>query len=260
MGDGQRHHFTDLPYQLPIRCLSGYWRKGIRKETDSDYAGRPRTQWAQQTKLGDVQVFVASPSDVAAERDALSHVIDGLRDGLAKRLGLTLTLQRWEAVPPDIGRPQEVLMRYFADEPFDIFVGILWTRFGSPRRSYSGRERDSLSSGTHEEFMHALRARKHGGAWPLIAVYQCTRGPKDWRTLDLVQAGLVKDFFKEFEAGGKHPGIKKDYDSVDEFERRVRGELEQALWKYALANGITSIGAATSRLQRPRTGVHNSQN
>jgi hypothetical protein len=43
-----------------------------------------------------LRVVVASPSDVQAERDALSGVVDELNHGIARDRGLQLSITRWE--------------------------------------------------------------------------------------------------------------------------------------------------------------------
>ena len=81
-----------------------------------------------------IRVFVASPGDVQRERDSLLGVINELNralDSLAPRAGLRLELARWETdAYPEMGRPQAVINRQIA--PYDIFIGILWKRFGTP--------------------------------------------------------------------------------------------------------------------------------
>jgi len=81
-----------------------------------------------------VRIFVASPGDVSEERARLARVVESMnRTGnVAERLGLTLELLRWEThVAPDVGRPQQVVFDQLDPHEWDIFVGILWMRFGT---------------------------------------------------------------------------------------------------------------------------------
>ena len=112
------------------------------------------------------RVFVASPGDVAAERDALSKLVAELNQtisAVAPEKGLTLEIVRWEThAYPAPGRPQAVINDQLHD--FDIFVGIMWTRFGTP----SGK----AQSGTEEEFDLAYTNwREHGR--PHLMFYFC---------------------------------------------------------------------------------------
>jgi hypothetical protein len=98
-----------------------------------------------------VRVFVASPSDVIAEREAMAGVINELNTVLhafSPDAAVVLELVRWETHTfPTIGRPQGIINDQ-VDE-YDIFVGIMWKRFGSST--------GVAGSGTEEEFRIALR-------------------------------------------------------------------------------------------------------
>ena len=94
-----------------------------------------------------MRVFIASPGDVAEERDIASHVVGELNRVFAGSLGVELEAVRWEThASPDVGvDAQDVVTRQIGD--FDVLVGIMWRRFGTPTR----RSR----SGTGEEFERA---------------------------------------------------------------------------------------------------------
>ena len=81
-----------------------------------------------------LRIFVASPGDVAEERRRLKKVVDELNqpNDLADQLGLTLQLLDWRQVVPDLGRPEGIILKQLPVENWDIFVGMLWLRFGTP--------------------------------------------------------------------------------------------------------------------------------
>ena len=94
-----------------------------------------------------IRIFVASPSDVARERDQLARVVEELNltiPAIAPEKKVVLELVRWEThVYPAIGpEPQRVVNEQIGD--YDIFVGILWKRMGTPTAT--------AASGTEEEF------------------------------------------------------------------------------------------------------------
>src|SRR6266850_1498313 len=95
------------------------------------------------------RVFVASPSDVRVERDSMPSVINELNhtlEALVPHAASRLELVRWETHSfPGMGRPQGLINEQIGE--FDIFVGILWQRFGTP----TGK----ADSGTEEEFRRA---------------------------------------------------------------------------------------------------------
>ncbi len=105
-----------------------------------------------------LRIFVSSPSDVAEERAVLSEVVDMLNDVDGRERGLRLELFRWEdRVVPRLGPdPQAVVDAQM--EPYDIYLGIMATRFGTPTERYG--------SGTEHELRAALdRWAEVGEPW-----------------------------------------------------------------------------------------------
>lgn len=109
-----------------------------------------------------VQVFAASPSDVKEERDLLETTIEELNATWSNSLGVTFELVRWEThTYPAFGSdPQAVINNQISDE-YDIFIGILWSRFGTPT--------PRAPSGTAEEFERAVTRIKNGS--PDVMIY-----------------------------------------------------------------------------------------
>jgi hypothetical protein len=99
--------------------------------------------------LQDLRIFVASPGDVSEERQSLANVVNELNQTHGTPLGYRLELVQWQThVAPGAGRPQQVINEQIGS--YDIFVGIMWRRFGTS----SGM----AGSGTEEEFRIAYRA------------------------------------------------------------------------------------------------------
>src|SRR5215510_2457752 len=98
-----------------------------------------------------MRVFVASPNDVAEERETLAKLLADINDVLAylaPEKGLTLELVRYETHSyPDIGSPQDVINREIPVD-YDIFIGIMWKHAGTPT--------STAASGTIEEFNRAV--------------------------------------------------------------------------------------------------------
>ncbi|MBN1762190.1 MAG: DUF4062 domain-containing protein [Methanomicrobia archaeon] len=113
-------------------------------------------------KLQNVRIFVASPGDVAEEREQLRKVADKLNHSITHELGFNLEVVGWEThVIPEMGdRPQAIINKQI--DPYDVFVGIMWKRFGTPT--------GEAESGTEEEFNIAFECRKKFGI-PCIMFY-----------------------------------------------------------------------------------------
>src|ERR1035437_8012018 len=117
-----------------------------------------------------IRVFVASPGDVAEERGRLTNVVGRLNEQLAEHLGVRLELKEWRQVAPGMGRPEDVILDQLPVETWDVFIGLLWLRFGMPpRRNRAGEDHDS---GTEEEFRLAYCAQKES-ARPRSLSYRC---------------------------------------------------------------------------------------
>jgi hypothetical protein len=99
------------------------------------------------------RILIASPSDVAEEREAAVKVIQDWNDLHSASRQITLLPLRWEThTAPEYGtRPQEVVNRMVVDD-CDLVVGIFWTRIGSPT--------GVADSGTLEEIERVGKAQK----------------------------------------------------------------------------------------------------
>ena len=95
-----------------------------------------------------ITLFVGSPDDVNDERNSVERVTRELNDLWGPVLDIRLELVRWEshAVPGFGADPQEVINQVIPDD-YEVFIGIMWTRFGSPT--------NRAESGTEEEFVTA---------------------------------------------------------------------------------------------------------
>jgi hypothetical protein len=174
-----------------------------------------------------VRIFIASPGDVTAERDRLRKVIEELDRMLGDELEVFLRTLDWRDIPPEMGRPQQVIFNQLSPETWDIFVGILWHRFGTPPGASNLATGEPFSAGTEEEFTQAYQLWKVRGR-PRILIYRSARAVRPDK-LDPEQFGKVDAFFKAFSADGAHPGLVKSFKSTTDFERNVRQDLGNIL-------------------------------
>jgi hypothetical protein len=108
--------------------------------------------WVMPRNLQQLRIFLASPSDVQPERLRVEKVVREMNLTLSNQ-GLQLELLRWETHTfPDFGEyPQTVIQDQIGSD-YDIFVGVLWSRIGTPTPRYP--------SGTLEEFDTAYQNGK----------------------------------------------------------------------------------------------------
>ena len=187
-----------------------------------------------------VRVFVGSPSDVSEERDALAKLIAELNltiSFVAPEKEVSLELVRWEThAIPSAGRPQASINEQIGE--YDIFVGIMWTRFGTP----SG----AAESGTEEEYNLAYEAwRQHGR--PQIMFYFCQApSPPPQSSAQAEQLLRVVSFRQKL----SEKALVWQYRNHSDFADTVRPHLLKMLRKATVADTPAYQAAMISPLAR----------
>jgi hypothetical protein len=185
-----------------------------------------------------IRVFVASPSDVKKERDAIKLVVEELNRTIGRELGMRLECLQWEDhVAPLMGRPEEVILEQIGLNQWDIFIGVLWLRFGTPTGGINTTSGEPYLSGTEEEFTLAYQSWKEKGK-PQILMYQCTKPPNSMADINVDQLSRLSSFFNRFRHDKEHPGLIRSYQELNDFERRVREDLIYALRQVTPAQTI----------------------
>jgi hypothetical protein len=157
------------------------------------------------------RLLIASPGDVAAERDGLSRVISELNQAHGKARGYVIEPLRWEThAAPSGGRPQAVINNQLG--AYDIFVGIMWRRFGTPT--------GMAGSGTEEEYRGAYRRWEKNNLMPLMFYFsQRPFMPRQIEEVDQVRQVLL--FRHELE----RKALIWDYTGPDAFVEDIRKHL-----------------------------------
>jgi hypothetical protein len=122
---------------------------------------------------------------------------------------------------------QEIIFSQLNPEAWDIFIGILWTRFGSPS-GILDRETHRELTGTEAEILKVIDIRKAHGR-PRVLIYRSMRAPASLKDVEGAQLEAIERFFKDCEASGRHPALVKLYEQPDEFERLVSEHLRKEL-------------------------------
>lgn len=160
-----------------------------------------------------LRIFVASPGDVHEERQIVVLVVDELRRILGSIRDVELEAVKWETHAwPGVGDDAQDVINHEIGE-FDIFVGIMWRRFGTPTKR--------ASSGTGEEFDRAYNSFQEHGR-PNIMFYFRTTPFYTTNSTELAQFGKVVRFRKKLTRGGV---LFWEYETPLEFERFVREHL-----------------------------------
>lgn len=185
---------------------------------------------AEHSSVRKVRIFVASPSDMKSERDRVGKVVSRLNHSTARQLGLVLEFTDWSTyVRPSMGdRPEGVILQQLGVDTWDVFIGLLWLRFGSATGASDPVSRTPYASGTQEEFALAYRSWRDTGR-PSIMMYRCERVPPNLRDINAGQLQQVEAFFSAFEAEKPTPGLFQTFREAEELEEQLHLHLTALL-------------------------------
>ena len=186
---------------------------------------------AKECNYRKIRIFVALPGDLVTELQRLAIVVDRLNRGIADHFHFILEMNNWHQVVPGMGRPEDVILNQLPVEKWDILIGILWKRFGTPTGGVDSKSGEKFESGTEEEFKLAYESWKKTGK-PHIMFYQCKRIPDSIDDIDPDQLKRVNNFFAQFAADGKHSGLYKWYRTIEDFEKLLHDDLTKLLIEY----------------------------
>lgn len=159
--------------------------------------------------------FISSPGDVTAERKIAPRIISELNSVYVQATGHILWPLMWETMSGGLGEdPQAVINRQTPD--YDIFVGIVWSRFGTPTRR--------AGSGTEEEFDRALALHVSGARNVDFMVFVKTADLP--HGVDGEQLKNVRAFIEKLQATGI---LYHTFRDNSEFEGLLRQHMLQYL-------------------------------
>lgn len=158
------------------------------------------------------KIFLASPGDTDAERLAAEEVVEEINKSIGSRDNFRLELLKWENdTYPSVGEDgQDVINKQIGSE-YQIFVGIMWKKFGSPTKR--------AGSGTEDEFNLAYKRYTSKKDIQIMFYFNSSPIPQD---ADLVQFQKVREFKKKIEDLGAY---HKPFDSTKDFEKKLRMDL-----------------------------------
>jgi len=161
-----------------------------------------------------IKLFVSSPSDVLAERNIVEDTVQQINKNEGLEKSFNINIYRWENdFKPEWDTYQKQINKELVDT--DIFVGILWNRFGTPT--------DEYFSGTEEEFEKTLELVKKGKKIELC-FYKCmkTEGFNSNDSKQLDQKKRVNDFFCKY---NNNVFSTFDYKDTRKFEEKIRHDI-----------------------------------
>ncbi len=162
------------------------------------------------------KVFIASPGDMRPERDIVEDVVRSGNAFCREGFNVEFEPKRWELnALPGMGNPQDAVTELVT---CDIFVGMLWKRFGTPTGNKNPDTGKPFLSGTEEEFYRAWKLFQDSGR-PTLLWYQKRVSATGARHADAEQLRKVGEFIARFGADGPNPGLVKPFGATDDFRR-----------------------------------------
>jgi hypothetical protein len=133
--------------------------------------------------LTQLTIFISGPNDTDAEKSALRRVIEELNRRLEKTHSLTLRAVGWpDDVRPGVNMDPQAEVTRQIGSGYDIYVGVLGTRFGTPT--------PRAGSGTAEELELAVESfRSNPQALRILLYFK--RAVGDPFSMDLEQLAKV---------------------------------------------------------------------
>ena len=132
-----------------------------------------------------IRIFVSSPGDLQGEREVLDEVVARINRTDDPTRKVRLAVWKWEVdTVPQIGPGPQPVVDQQMPSHYDIYLGIMKHRFGTPTSRYG--------SGTEEEFNEALERWGNLGSPWILFYFDKARVNLD--ELDLEQVAKVRQF------------------------------------------------------------------
>ena len=75
------------------------------------------------TSKTELKIFVASPSGLDEERDAVSKIAERMNQSISDSLDVIVRVEKWEHLIGSAGRPQALINKFVED--CDVFIGLI---------------------------------------------------------------------------------------------------------------------------------------
>lgn len=186
--------------------------------------------------ISPIRVFLASPGDLVPERKAAREMVDRL-NRLLVQFGLFIELLAWEDTLPGFSRPQEKINEDVRS--CDLFVGLIWRRWGQPTGEYS--------SGFEEEFELARQLRIDTGSPELWLFFKSI--DEDLRADPGDQLIRVLQFKQSIQE--THELFYKEFIDVEDWGPLLYDSLLQYVWDIYVSTTERAISQVDKVVSSP---------
>ncbi|WP_426669362.1 NACHT domain-containing protein [Mucilaginibacter sp. McL0603] len=173
-----------------------------------------------------VNIFVSCPGDVSTEKDMVGEVSASINRVLERsRSPIRFDIYDWREIIGELGdRPQEQINSRFSN--YNIYIGILWMRFGAPTGGINPDTETEYDSGTEEEFRIALRKKEAGEKISIHFFFKEPKGPRGKE--EILQYLKVSNFYDEVKSLGIINSIPNEHKS-----NKFNNDIHEILFEFA---------------------------
>lgn len=171
-----------------------------------------------------LKLFIASPSDVLDERRVAREVVQSINTAWSEATGVFIeVVEASTYARPGFGQDAQDVINEQIGTDYEIFVGIMWSRFGTPTKR--------ADSGTEEEFLRAYdRLKTDPSALEVMFYFKNTPiAPDD---IDLDQLRSVNRFKDKVNQLG---GYYFTFRNTSDFQQHLHLHLSQIIQKHERA-------------------------
>ena len=166
-----------------------------------------------------LSIFVASPSDVAEERNRVDEVVERINASMARRRRIRFEVLRWERdVSPDFAENGQSVINSQIPQDFDIFVGIVWHTIGTSTERHE--------SGTIEEFELAKKRHDEDTSSVRLMLYFKESPPLSLSEIDPSQLKGVREFKTRIKDKG---GFYASFHTPEDFSNKLWMDLTRCI-------------------------------
>ncbi|KAA6332698.1 hypothetical protein EZS27_018822 [termite gut metagenome] len=174
--------------------------------------------------------FIASPNDTIKEREICDNVFDEINKNLGYIYNFRIESLKWENdVRPSFGKDSQDVINEQIGNDYDIFVGIMYKKFGSPTTN--------ADSGTEEEFNNAYSRYEKKDIIEIMLYFN--NKPTNLNEIDPKEWEKVKSFKLKV---AKLGGLYCNYNGSNDFETKFRTHINNFFIKqYGNKNETSDI-------------------
>lgn len=189
------------------------------------------------------RLFLASPSDLNEEREAVSEVVSELNLSFGNPNNIVIELLKWETnSAPAISKTsiQEIINKDIPE--YDLFIGLLWMKFGTPTKDFG--------SGTEEEFNIAHKKFISDDKSLQILFYFKNSPPHSLDSINPEQLSKVMAFKNSL---GEKNVMYWDFNALEELQKFLRihilNRINELIKNSSIPKELSSSDNITEEIQ-----------